>query len=122
DAVRPSGYVCRPSVGGCDVAETCDGSSQLCPVDTGNLDADNDGICDGSDNCPNDANPGQEDADHDGKGDVCDPCTNVIPVFAIKPKITISKLNTAPGDDKFKFTGEIVLPYPFSPALDPAHK
>ncbi len=39
-------------------------------------DADNDGVCDADDNCPNDANPNQEDADNDGIGDVCDDCPN----------------------------------------------
>ena len=41
-----------------------------CPIG----DADDDGICDGVDNCPNTANPGQGDADTDGVGDVCDNC------------------------------------------------
>jgi hypothetical protein len=40
-------------------------------------DADGDGIWDGDDNCPGDANPGQEDADLDGDGDACDECTDV---------------------------------------------
>ncbi|MCK4794144.1 MAG: thrombospondin type 3 repeat-containing protein, partial [Desulfobacteraceae bacterium] len=35
-------------------------------------DADDDGILDDDDNCPNDANPGQEDVDDDGIGDVCE--------------------------------------------------
>ena len=39
-------------------------------------DADGDGVPDDSDNCPADANPGQEDADGDGAGDVCDACPN----------------------------------------------
>ncbi|TDT15293.1 CSLREA domain-containing protein [Ilumatobacter fluminis] len=36
-------------------------------------DADGDGIFDPSDNCVNDANPGQTDGDGDGIGDACDP-------------------------------------------------
>jgi len=36
------------------------------------LDDDNDGIMDVNDNCPLNANPGQEDCDSDGEGDVCD--------------------------------------------------
>jgi dienelactone hydrolase/uncharacterized membrane protein YgcG len=35
-------------------------------------DEDGDGVLDGSDNCPHDANPGQADADGDGAGDLCD--------------------------------------------------
>lgn len=36
-------------------------------------DADGDGVADEADNCPTNANPGQEDLDLDGQGDVCDP-------------------------------------------------
>jgi len=39
-------------------------------------DADGDGIADGSDNCPNNANSNQLDTDNDGLGDVCDPTPN----------------------------------------------
>jgi Thrombospondin type 3 repeat/Right handed beta helix region len=35
-------------------------------------DADNDGVPDSTDNCPNDYNPGQRDDDHDGVGNKCD--------------------------------------------------
>ncbi len=35
-------------------------------------DADSDGVPDATDNCPDDANPGQEDEDEDGLGDACD--------------------------------------------------
>jgi hypothetical protein len=36
-------------------------------------DRDHDQVCDAEDNCPNDANEGQEDADRDGQGDACEP-------------------------------------------------
>jgi len=38
-------------------------------------DADSDGVQDACDNCPDDANPGQEDGDGDGVGDACEDCT-----------------------------------------------
>ncbi|GEM_PF-1394468 len=37
-------------------------------------DADDDGVTDAADNCPDDANPGQEDPDGDGLGSACDNC------------------------------------------------
>ncbi len=41
-----------------------------------NIDADNDGIYNGMDNCPDNYNPSQEDTDGDGIGDACDNCNN----------------------------------------------
>jgi hypothetical protein len=37
------------------------------------LDEDQDGVGGPCDNCPDDANPGQQDHDGDDLGDVCDP-------------------------------------------------
>ncbi|MBZ0107262.1 MAG: thrombospondin type 3 repeat-containing protein [Candidatus Scalindua rubra] len=45
-------------------------------VGGGCLDTDGDQVCDSEDNCPADANPGQEDGDSDDVGDVCDNCIN----------------------------------------------
>ena len=43
-----------------------------------NIDADNDGVYNGNDNCPDVYNPNQEDTDGDDIGDVCDNCNNLI--------------------------------------------
>jgi hypothetical protein len=43
----------------------------------GPLDADQDGVPDGRDNCPGVANPAQVDTDADGRGDGCDNCPTV---------------------------------------------
>ena len=43
-----------------------------------NIDADNDGVYNGNDNCPDDYNPNQEDDDSDGLGNVCDDCNNLV--------------------------------------------
>ena len=44
-------------------------------------DRDFDGILNQDDNCPDDANPGQEDIDDDQIGDACDPCNGLVYVL-----------------------------------------
>jgi hypothetical protein len=120
DIFVASGTVCRSATGACDPAESCSGTNASCPVDVPAADTDGDGTCDLLDDCPTVADPGQADADGDGIGDVCDPCNNVRGVYGVKPKITIVKLLTPPGDDKLKFKGSITIPPQVGdPSLDP---
>ena len=63
----------RGSGGSADgVGDGCDS----CPTDPGN-DVDGDGLCAGSDNCPDVSNPAQVDGDGDGVGDACDFCPEI---------------------------------------------
>jgi hypothetical protein len=107
DVFRPSTDVCRPAESGCDIAESCSGSGPACPADSGEPDEDDDGVCNLRDN-------------DDGIGDDCDPCNNIVPVFAIKQRVRIKRLNTPAGDDRLRFKGIITVPT--SPPIDPTTK
>ena len=116
DGFVPATTVCRASVNACDIAESCTGISAACPGDTGSPDSDGDGFCDAVDNC--DANPGaQVDSDGDGLGDACDPCNDVLNVSSSKSKLVVQKVNTPPGDDKFTYGGQAIMPA--SPTVNP---
>jgi len=69
------------------------------------------------DNCPDDANTGQENNDADPLGDACDPCTGG--ASATKQKLTLTKLIAPAGDDKFSLGGEAVVPALVSGIIDP---
>jgi hypothetical protein len=117
DQLEPDTTVCRPQSGACDFEELCTGSDVACPPDIGSPDTDSDAVCDAVDNCDDDANTTQEDDDADAIGNTCDPCTNIIPVFASRPAVRISKLDTPPSDDKLSLSGSVVLP--LTPTIDP---
>ena len=119
DALVAAGTVCRSVTAGCDLPEMCTGSDPACPPDTGKPDSDGDGVCDALDDCPATPDAAQADSDHDGIGDACDPCSNIVPVFAVKPKVRIARLNV-PGGEKMRFKGTITVPA--SPPIDPATK
>jgi cysteine-rich repeat protein len=78
-----------------------------------------DGIANGSNNCCS-ATCHVVDTDGDGVCDADDPCTGLTVVA--KPTIVIGNLHTPPGDDTLSFKGQITLPAPFSPPIDPVTK
>jgi hypothetical protein len=84
--------------GGC--GETCD-----------------DGAANGSNDCCSSACT-VVDGDGDGLCDALDPCTSGVALTATSVKM--GRLTTPPGDDSLSWKGELVLPHPFSPALDPS--
>jgi hypothetical protein len=67
-------------------------------------DDDNDGVPNSQDNCPGDANPGQQDQDGDGAGDACDLCPN-------DPNKTAPLMCGCGVPDEFDF-GDAPAPYP----------
>jgi hypothetical protein len=119
DALAPSSTVCRPSSGPGDTAEMCTGSSSACPGDGSGDDGDGDGVTDDVDNCAGVPNASQADTDNDDVGDACDPCTNIVPTFATKARLKLTKQLTPTGDEGLVFKG-LLAGLPTTPTINPA--
>lgn len=77
-------------------------------------DADGDGVCDWSDDCPAAANADQADTDGDGLGDACDlACPDGLPL--VKPRLALTLRDGA--HDRLTIKGSFAGP----PSLDPVH-
>ncbi|MPZ22276.1 MAG: CSLREA domain-containing protein, partial [Dehalococcoidia bacterium] len=86
--------IARPQDGDGNATSICDiGAFEL------ELDSDSDGVPDASDNCPNDANPGQEDFDGDNIGDACDPDIDGDGVANAEDECAETPLGTDVADD-----------------------
>jgi len=135
DSVAGSFVECRPAASDCDIAENCDGAGVACPADgfeangtpcddgvtcstpdscqggvcTGDPDGDADDVCNADDNCPTDANSGQEDVDGDTLGDVCDPADGVLNPIKISFKLDSS---SSRDNSALKARGDFVTTLP----------
>ncbi len=75
-----------------------------------------DGAANGTNQCCS-ATCQRVDGDGDGLCNRDDPCTGLAGL--IKQRITITRLDTPPGDDRLSIKGDGILPFPFAPALNP---
>jgi len=83
NSLTPGSYTVTETVpsGWIKTGDTCTGvavtagQTATCTI-TNTADGDNDGVADGSDNCPSVANESQTDTDNDGTGDACDETPN----------------------------------------------
>ena len=106
---KPSGTLCRPAEGECDIAESCDGTSLQCPLqqfDVGRVCNPSAGVCDvaevcgESPTCPNDRFLGSETVCRSATGDcdVADACDNSGPdcpsLDSVRPRNFLCRAST----------------------------
>ena len=92
------------------------------PADVPAGDTDGDGTCDLQDDCPTISDPSSgRRSTTTAAATSAIRATTCATSIGVKPKITIVKLLTPPGDDKLKFKGSITIPpQGGDPTLDPA--
>jgi hypothetical protein len=135
-ACEPSTGACsgttEPDGTGCDDGDPCTVSDACAAGDCAGAPACGDGVVQGAcgETCDagaaNGANGccsaacGIVDGDGDALCDAVDPCTGGVAYVAAKTQVKIGRQTTPPGDDTLAWKGELVLPFPFDPPLDPA--
>jgi cysteine-rich repeat protein len=120
---KPDGTTCDDGQA-CTLGDVCTGGAcsggPSCGdgvVQSGCGETCDDGPANGTDQCCS-ATCALVDADGDQLCDAIDPCTGGVAFTSTK--VTIGRQTTPPGDDSLNWRGELILPFPFSPALDPA--
>jgi len=94
-----NGYMTNPSdPEDFNVGDDVGGMLRFLAFNTGS-DVDGDGVLDAVDNCPADANSGQEDADGDGIGDVCDAMPNDFDNDGFDDGLDNCPINENPGQE-----------------------
>lgn len=94
----------------------CSTLSKKCCDGKCGYDRDNDGICDGDDNCPDIPNPNQQDSDNNGVGDACD-CDSHIPTsYNGEHELGVYSLWEYGKYNGKHWKGTVPIPYEVNPA------